>query len=381
MTAEYTTVKYSPEFKEGVAKLQTHLWSSDPSFNTRYFEWKYERNPYQQEPLVYLALADGHVVGMRGFYPSKWQAGSPTQVHDILIADDMLVSPEHRNRGLVTKIMECAFQDLAGKRYPFVLNLAGRPITVLGSLTMGWKSIGGVCPVGRCDSTVRTLERVRSFVGRQRFTWRFQRSPLLHSASERRPFRHLGRAGARGSLSMDSRIAMSREPRPQAMADLVERLPQDGRIRQLRDAGFFTWRLGNPLGEYRYLYWEDPELEGYLVLKRGTSDLANRTRITIVDLATANSEALGSLLAATVNKGRFVGLNTWTATLPQNVIGVLTSLGFVPVGAGNAQRGLPCVLIRPLRGDVDSTSPWTVGGLAALEMENWDLRPLDAPSG
>jgi hypothetical protein len=51
---EYEIVKYCPEFKQQVLKLQTHLWSPDVTVNSAYLEWKYERNPYMKTPFIHL---------------------------------------------------------------------------------------------------------------------------------------------------------------------------------------------------------------------------------------------------------------------------------------------------------------------------------------
>ncbi len=66
---EYELLKYRPELKEQILKLQTHLWSlwsPDLALNRAYFEWKYDQNPYIDQPLIYVALCNGEVVGMRG---------------------------------------------------------------------------------------------------------------------------------------------------------------------------------------------------------------------------------------------------------------------------------------------------------------------------
>ena len=77
MVDGYEIVRYRPEHKSQVAKLQTHLWTSEPKLATRYLEWKYEENPYAKEPVIYLAFQGSKLVGMRGFYQSKWELGSP----------------------------------------------------------------------------------------------------------------------------------------------------------------------------------------------------------------------------------------------------------------------------------------------------------------
>ena len=56
MVDGYEIVRYRPEHKSQVAKLQTHLWTSEPKLATRYLEWKYEENPYAKEPVIYIAF-------------------------------------------------------------------------------------------------------------------------------------------------------------------------------------------------------------------------------------------------------------------------------------------------------------------------------------
>lgn len=125
MSNTYKIVSYDPAHKEKVAVLQTHLWTRDVGLATRYFRWKYEENPYSKEPLIYLAFQGSELVGMRGFYGAKWELGQPREVHTVLVADDFVISPQHRDRGLVTLIMNAAFEDLAQRGHKHVFNLSG----------------------------------------------------------------------------------------------------------------------------------------------------------------------------------------------------------------------------------------------------------------
>ena len=86
----YRIVRYDPSFKHAVAQFQTGLWSPDPELNRRYLEWKHESNPYSAAPDIYLAFHNEELVGMRGFYASRWEAGVPTRRWTVLVADDLL---------------------------------------------------------------------------------------------------------------------------------------------------------------------------------------------------------------------------------------------------------------------------------------------------
>src|SRR5215468_1001702 len=120
----YEIVKYSPEFKQQVVQLQTYLWGPDVALNRAYLEWHYERNPYMRTPFMHLALSAGQVVGMRGMYGAKWQIGCPAQTFLAPGASDLVIAPDHRNRGLVAKIMEAAAADLVDNGYTYAFNLS-----------------------------------------------------------------------------------------------------------------------------------------------------------------------------------------------------------------------------------------------------------------
>ena len=130
MSNTYEIVSYHSAHKGQVAALQSYLWTRDASLAARYFEWKYEENPYLKEPLIYLAFQGSELVGMRGFYGAQWELGRPREVCTVLVADDLVISPRHRDRGLVTLIMKAAFEDLANRGYRHVFNLSGGRVTV-----------------------------------------------------------------------------------------------------------------------------------------------------------------------------------------------------------------------------------------------------------
>ena len=79
MGMNYEIVRYDPDLKAEIIKLQTRLWGPDLILNASYFEWKYERNPYLRELLIYLAMDNDKPIGMRGFFGVQWQCGMPVQ--------------------------------------------------------------------------------------------------------------------------------------------------------------------------------------------------------------------------------------------------------------------------------------------------------------
>jgi GNAT superfamily N-acetyltransferase len=374
MASGYEIIRYRPEFKQEVVELQRFLWSSDVAVNTAYFEWKYERAPYLSEPLVHLALHGGRVVGMRGLHGSKWQAGHPSETFSALCADDLVVHPEHRNRGVSTSVIRAASEDLGDRDHQWVFSSSAGPVTVVSSLAMGWRRVGAMQPMERGPSLHwRLVDRLSALVGRSnllrqaaRRMWRASTAVVGH------PFVQLERNAAHRRREASLHVTVSQEPRPGAMADLVERLAWDGRIRHVRDREYLNWRFRNPLFRYCFLFWEDTRLQGYLVLRAPVYWLAP---VAIVDWEGSSRQVLNELLDTAINCGSFGKLTAWSATGPDERRPLLCNHGFRDEVRRGVARYHPCVLVRPMP-EKQAAKDWTVGGRTLLDPANWDMRML-----
>src|SRR5262245_35605196 len=251
MSGRHTIARYAPRFKDQIAELQTHLWSGDLAANRAYFEWKYERNPYQREPLVHLALAEGRVVAMRGLCGARWEVGGVPEPLDWPCATDLVVAPGHRNQGLFAKLSRAALDDLAARGSEYVVSLSAFHETRLLSLASGWRSVGSMAPAGRRRWHAALARRVQGTLARHRLAWRFADARPF-GAPAGVAFARLDRIGRR-RIGSGGIVSVAQAPRPEAMADLVTQLGHDGRVRHVRDAAFFAWRYANPLQEYRFL--------------------------------------------------------------------------------------------------------------------------------
>lgn len=369
----YEITRYRPEFRDRVLRLQTHLWSPDHSLNDAYLRWKHEQNPYLPESLIYLALRGADVVGMLTFFGTRWQIGSPPETFDALYFDDLVVLPEHRKQRLPAQIMKAAFDDLAGGPFRYAVNLSAGAVSVLISLAMGWKSAGPMLPVGRVSRRTALFRAVRA---------RMNRLPLPTGHAERaigsvlgmhRPFSRIDRVIAQQGGRIGPHVAAERVPRCEAMADLVQSLPYDGRIRHVRDAAYLRWRFGKPTGDYRFLYRGAERLEGYLVLQTHRANQQWAGRVRIVDWEARDENVRAELLHAAIACGRFPELVTWTATLTPAVRALLQDTGFEPVDREETARGLPCLLLRSI-GLEPPSEDWILAGRRLLDLSLWDLR-------
>jgi hypothetical protein len=367
-------VRHRPGLESGIAELQTALWSPDPARNLRYFEWKYQRNPWAVEPRVYLAIRSGKVIGMRGFFESRWEVGVPARVISIPLADDLSVRADERNTGLVTRIMRAALSDLAASGVEYTFSLSAGRVTALSSLVQGWKSPLHYELLSRRDPACERRARLRQLVGHTRLLWRFAGSPLLLSRAERRPFRELDARAA--DLSG---FQLQRRPRCQEMAELVAELGHDGRLRHVRSAEYLAWRFANPLREYRFVYaLGNGRLDGYLVLSK-SAGMSDAARVVVSDLEARDDGIRSALFEAAIGAGGFPELAVWAATLRPPERSLLAARGFVPSDPASAARGWPCALVRSTR--ERAPADWSVADRPLLDPRSWDLRMLYSMAG
>jgi GNAT superfamily N-acetyltransferase len=376
VTAPYEIVRYRPELREGILRLQTHLWSPDRSLNEAYLAWKHEQNPYRGEPLIYLALCGGEVVGMRGFLATRWEVGSPAETFEALYAGDFAIAPEHRDRGLVSRIMQTAFRELRDGSYPYAINLSAGRVTLLSSLAAGWRSAGLVEPIGRRSLRAAALLRVRGRLSRLPLVGGIAARLAVRASGALAPFSRLDRKQARRQGRLGPRITIERAARCEEMAKLVSRLPFDGRIRHVRDERFFAWRFRNPFRNYRFFYWDEGRLEGYLVLQTGRPPLG---RVHVVDWEARDEGVRAGLLDAVFACGRYPELVAWSAAVPTAARSLLARTGFEPMDRAKTARGFPCVLVRPIR--EQQTEDWTVAGRSLVDPADWDLRMIYSMHG
>lgn len=398
----FEIVKYCPDLKGQVLELQKHFWSRDLSLNAAYLTWKYEHNPYMDTPLIYTVFCGTELVGMMGVYGAKWQIGKPSQTWLGPGIGDFVIHPDHRNRGLYQKLMAFVLDDLSNTDYPYVFDFGGGEVG-LSMLMRGWRKIDYLqtahwqAPRDTNTSRDRRSEpqpslaasmhrRVRAYAhglpllsSAYRRSRKYARKVFLRRAGKLdRSFKHLDSSGPWPHRGTTPHISILPTPRPAAMADLVERVRSDGRMRQVKDEQFFTWRFQNPLSQFRFLFWDDARLEGYLVLQAPVYAYDGKARGNVVDWEATDVQVWADLLQAAIDWGQFDKLTIWSATLSDKAKALLQTMGFNFVNKTRRiarDIDLPTILTRPVRQEMLKTD-WVVADCHLLDLTNWDLRMI-----
>jgi predicted N-acetyltransferase YhbS len=368
-------LKYRPEFKDDIIELQSYLWSHDLQKNRDYFEWKHENNPYNEEPMIYICLDKGRVVGTTSFFGAKWQVGYPSKTFNIPMAGDSVIHPDYRNKGIFRKINELSIDDIHNRGYKYVFALSAAPVTYYSFLLLDWHSAGRIREarwqkIQANDTKARSLARKIPFFYK---SYKFLKKALFSNDSSmdiiRKPLDDFDNKNSWLSHRVSKHISVHNKPYPKEMEALVKQNKRDGRIGHVRDSEYFSWRFQNPLSDYRFIYWKDASLDGYLVLQISTKYLS--TIVHIVDWEATTPEVQDGLLKAALMLGNLKEIRVWTETGTEPTNNLLNMYGFAP----QIDEKNPSLLIKYNQNNINQDK-WILGDQQVTSLSNWDLRAI-----
>jgi len=369
----YRVVLYTSEYLAQIPRVQRYLWGRNERLSAAYFDWKHVRNPYLPEPLVYLAVHGDQVVGMLGYIGALWEFGSPRQTKVLPLAGDLVIAPDHRRRGLLSRMAKADHEDLAGRGYAYLLSMAAMRVTLLNHLMTGWQKVGSLQPMDRADSAVRTPSRLQELVAKVpradsmvRRIGGLATKMTAQSSRDSAPWFEASRLD-----KISPHLSAARAPRGPEMVKLKRRLANDGRIRHVFDEAYCAWRFQNPRNRYRFLFWDESELEGYLILQ--SNAFPTDAPVGILDWEASRDEIRRKLLRAAVESVKGRSLAIWSASTSDSERSSLEAAGFCqrePIAEDPQAAAVRC-----LNDDLPQHD-WRLGDRHVLDMSNWDFRMI-----
>ncbi|WP_101298068.1 GNAT family N-acetyltransferase [Halegenticoccus soli] len=133
----YVIRRYDPGDRDGVLALDRLVWGRPRG--AEWFSWKYAENPYVDHVPVFVAERDGEIVGARPFLALPIRAGRRTAL--AFQPADTMVHPEHRRRGLFTRMTTSAIDHYADGDPDFFFNFPN-DLSRSGYLKLGWREAG-----------------------------------------------------------------------------------------------------------------------------------------------------------------------------------------------------------------------------------------------
>ena len=105
----YAVRRYRPGDRAGFLSLYEDVWGR--SKGEAWFEWRFERNPYADDVEMVLTERDGRLVGAEPLLPLRLTDGTNRVVAYQPV--DWMVHPDHRRRGLFTRMTERLLEEYA----------------------------------------------------------------------------------------------------------------------------------------------------------------------------------------------------------------------------------------------------------------------------
>jgi GNAT superfamily N-acetyltransferase len=323
---DYLVTAASDLQEEQIVCLHSLLINGGRRMSRSYLRWKYVDNPYIEAPAFFVVRYGDQIVALRGLFGTNWVFGRGCEPMIVPHADDLIVHPDHRNRGLFQIINESIVAAAREKGFRQLISLSGSETTQKLCLICGWHCLGELGQAHRNPTLVAEsfLSRVRlPQRGRQRvrsIARRFGYVPV------KPPSDKLVDDAFRQIVTVTSpRIEVSPEADYAGISSLAESV-SSGIFRASRSETFLRWRLRNPQRKYRYVYWRDSRLRGYMILA-WTGRNANR--VAIADYAAEDQFIYADMLNALVRNQR-LELSLMSSTLPDSWVQTANAAGFEP---------------------------------------------------
>jgi GNAT superfamily N-acetyltransferase len=358
---EYEIRFFEPGDRGEVCSLYESVFGETATIE--WFDWKYTDNPFVDGVPIVLAERGNRIVGARPFFALEMCAGDRRTL--ALQPGDTMVHPEHRRRGLFSRMTEAAIERYADREPDFFFNFPNdrsRP----GYLDMGWRLVSETPIHYRIQNPagvlgVRTDNRVGELVNR------CSRSVAVDVLDVIEGFRDRTTAP-----TADVTIERRPDVPAAALAGLYgSDVPE--RIHARRSERFYQWRFANPRGTYTtYLARRDGDLVGSAVV--GSQREGGTTVRKLLDFlpmgaaAAGSQDVLASLLEALIADSDSADiLAVHGGVLDEDV---LAGLGFLPDDSFPLARcSSPTTLVVRSVG----TEEWTLGDRDLTSIEDWQL--------
>ena len=337
----------------------------DKKMTTKLWEWKYLENPMIiDQPLIYIAEHGGKMVGARPLLPNRMKFGD--KILKVAQPCDTMVHPEHRRKGLFTKMTKFAIKD-AKKRgytlfYSFPNSLVGKIYKNIKSLD--WEILSKIDASYKIFSPEKTVSS--KMTGKISTNIAKIVLKLLLSRKSKPPTLKTTK-----SYDVNGESTITDE-----FIELWEKLPDDLKISSVRNREYLEWRfVEHPENDYGlFTARKNKELLGYFV----TNIVKNRNLVEgrIVDyiIKDYSKEVFLSLLLEALEKfkrERCDLVSTWAYIQP-DFQEVLHGYGFIKISSFpyNIFKDTSFFVVRKIVSNYLPVNP--------LKKENWYITQSDA---
>lgn len=358
----YVIRPFVAEDSDAFLELHSDIFGGNPS--NSWLDWKYTSNPYFDGTPIIVTERDGELVGARPFFALRMRAGD----EDVLALQpaDAMVHPDHRRRGLFTRMTRAAIDSHRTGKPAFYFNFPN-PKSLPGNLDLGWDRVGELPTYYRIQKPGVLLRSRMGRLGGFVASLLDGAAGTYHSVHDRV-----------ATLQDNIEVQYYQSVPAATLAALADDAQPSG-LHAIRAESFYRWRFEDaPTTYLTYVAERGDEPLCALVVAEGTYGGEPVRRV--VDVAPVGFEAEGegrhdalrsALVAVLEDSGKCAAVVAPAMTLPD---AVMASLGFyrrtTPV-LSRLTESTPFV-VRSL--DVGDGSPsQTVNGIDLVDEESWSI--------
>ena len=347
--SDYGVRRLRPDDVDDFLALHREVFDNDRG--REWFAWKYEENPYVYHVPVFVAERAGELVGARPFFALELSVNG--RRHLALQPGDTMVHPDHRRRGLFTRLNEAAIEQYRDRDVSFFFNFPNEK-SGAGYLQQGWKRVGDQPTYYRVQDPAGLQESSSAWASLGARALK----PLLDGFNWVSTHR----------LSTPESVTVERyDSVPSAMLAGIEYDRRRKGIHVHRDLRFYEWRFRNPSWEYT-AYVAERGGEPIAGLVVATSEDEATTKLTdVTPLPDGDDhEGLEALLHRVVREYADADVIVAPPVFPE---GLARRAGF----RRDDRRPLSAVTARTTHVVRELSDGWTVDGLDITAADNWQL--------
>lgn len=347
--SEYGVRRFRPDDVDEFLALHRETFGTDRG--REWFAWKYEENPYVYHVPIFVAERAGALVGARPFFALELSVNGGR--HLALQPCDTMVHPDHRRRGLFTRMNEAAVEQYRDRDVSFLFNF---PDGSSGAsyLQQGWRRVADQPTYYRVQDPAGLQESSSAWasLGARALT------PLVDCYN---------RLSSRRLAAPDGVTVERHDDVPSATLAGIEYDRRKKGIHVHRDVRFYDWRFRNPARDYAaYVATRDGEpIAGVVVATSTDGTVATLTDVTPLPDGDDHG-GLEALLDRVVREYADADVVAAPPVLPDELA---SRAGFRrddrwPLSAVASRT---THLVRELSGG------WRVDGLDVTDADNWQL--------
>lgn len=342
--------KYSKNYKSRLIELLQFLWKNpDESERIKKFEWLYEKNPYQKEPFIYVALDDEKLVASRAFVPSNFTVDG--SIIKIFCGADAIIHPDYRRRGIFSQLQSALIKDIR-TLFPekcIIIELSANQASTPGLLKLGLQQTNGIKKSGYKISLFNYL-KVKLFKRKE---------------SEEQT---ICRANKKNMC-----LELSKKLYAYEISTFLKENRRNNKITNVRDETYFLWNYSYKPEKYVYVYCrKNSILIGYVIIKH-ISDYQS----SIEEYFSLDPEVLQFMINVAAIKLTVPILRTRILTTEEKT--VLQKCGFIgefDLLMKLLKKKRLSILIRPVQLETIEKD-FFINGIDIRDIDNWQLYLAD----